>query len=50
MTLRHATKDLKVRFSATVGEEPKVETALVYRIGASAFLTDLCARGFLRSS
>jgi hypothetical protein len=29
MTLRHATTAPKVRFAATVGEEPEAEAALV---------------------
>jgi hypothetical protein len=46
MKPRHATVAAKVRFAATVGEEPEVEVALVQRSDARDFLTGLCARGF----
>jgi GNAT superfamily N-acetyltransferase len=46
MKPRHATVAAKVRFAATVGEEPEVEVALVQRSDARDFLTELCARGF----
>lgn len=38
---------LKVRFSATPGEEPEMEVALVWRLRVRALLTDLCAGGEL---
>ena len=44
MTPRHATSAPKVRFAATLGEEPEVEVVLVQRSGARAFLSELLAR------
>ena len=44
MTPRHATSAPKVRFAATMGEEPEVEVVLVQRSGARAFLSELLAR------
>ena len=34
---------LKIRFSATVGEEPEIELALVWKSGARGLLTGACA-------